>query len=287
MSTFKKLTNLDGLATYLRTYMTISILGCGWYGLALAKALIADGVQVNASTTSAEKLAVLKTEGIKPFLIDLSQGQSAPDPGFFDCDVLVIAIPPKARSGQGAEYLPKLEQAVSAIRRSLVKKVILISSTGVYADMNKEVNELTDPQPDTLSGKLLLEAEELFKAEAAFQATILRFGGLIGPGRDPGRFFAGKKNIPNGLAPVNLIHLDDCIGITKAIIAKDVFGYTINACSPHHPPKEKFYTNAAAVAGLELPEFLPELEEWKIVNSVIIGDKLSYQYQAVWGEHLK
>ena len=245
--------------------------------MALAKALLAGGLRVKGSTTTPEKVSVLKAAAIEPFLIDLSD-PSAYNPDFFNCDILVIAIPPKARSGEGSRYLPILQTAITNIKLSNIKKVILISSTGVYADSNNEVTEVTDPAPNTLSGVVLLEAEQLFKKQTAFKTTIIRFGGLFGPGRDPGRFFAGKKNIPNGLAPVNLIHLNDCIGITKAVINQELFGYTINACSPHHPLKQDFYSRAAAKAGLELPQFVPELREWKKVNSVIIGDKLKYKF---------
>ncbi|MEO7216047.1 SDR family oxidoreductase [Mucilaginibacter sp.] len=258
--------------------MIISILGCGWYGLALAKALVADGITVKGSTTSPDKLTLLEDAGIVTFIIDLS-AETPPTHAFFDCDILVIAIPPKARSGAGVEYVPKLQRVIDAIQLSMVKKVILISSTGVYADLNQEVNELTPPQPNTPAGQVLFEAEELFNRQTAFKTTIIRFGGLIGPGRDPGRFFAGKKEIPNGLAPVNLIHLDDSIGISRAIIQQDVFGCTVNACTPHHPPKSAFYTQAAGKAGLLLPEFVPELKEWKIVSSTMVGKQLMYNYQ--------
>ena len=49
----------------------ISILGCGWLGLPLAKALLKKKFHVNGSTTTVEKLDVLKDEGINPFLIDI------------------------------------------------------------------------------------------------------------------------------------------------------------------------------------------------------------------------
>lgn len=258
--------------------MTISILGCGWYGLALAKVLVTRGETVKGSTTSADKLTVLEAEGIAPFLIDLSADIATQHSAFFYCDVLVIAIPPKSRSGEGGEYLPKLQRVIRAIHQHQIKKVILISSTGVYADLNREVNELNDPQPDSASGKILFEAEELFRQQLGLETTIIRFGGLIGPGRDPGRFFAGKKDIPNGLAPVNMIHLDDCIGVTLAILDKDAFGYTFNVCTPHHPPKADFYTRAAARSGLELPAFIPELKEWKEVTSVNVNKLLGYNY---------
>nr|WP_067057046.1 SDR family oxidoreductase [Mucilaginibacter sp. L294] len=259
--------------------MTVSILGCGWYGLALAKALVAKGVSVNGSTTSPDKLAMLQTEGITPFIIDLSAGNTTLNPAFFTCDVLVIAIPPKSRSGEGAEYVHKLQRVVDAIHQYGIKKVILISSTGVYSEQNRELNETDDPKPNTPSGQILFDAEELFRQQTGFKTTIIRFGGLIGPGRDPGRFFAGKKDIPNGLAPVNMIYQDDCVGLTLAVIEKDAFGYILNACTPHHPPKFTFYTQAAARAGLEQPIFIPELKEWKIISGANTDKILAYDFK--------
>ncbi|MGY4536935.1 nucleoside-diphosphate-sugar epimerase [Mucilaginibacter sp. UYNi724] len=276
---------------YLSPNMTVSILGCGWYGLALAKALVVRGTRVKGSTTSPEKLHVLKEAGIEPYLIDLSADQLKYDPGFFACDVLIIAIPPKARSGAGAEYVPKLKNVINVVEKhgiNKINKIILISSTGVYADQNLELNELSDPKPNTPSGLILFEAEELFRQQAAFKTTIIRFGGLIGPGREPGRFFAGKKEIPNGLAPVNMIHQKDCVGFTLTVIDKDAFGYTLNACTPHHPPKLEFYTQAAARAGLDAPEFLPELKEWKIISSINNNKYLGYEYHIKnWYDWLK
>ncbi|QHS57569.1 SDR family oxidoreductase [Mucilaginibacter sp. 14171R-50] len=259
--------------------MTISILGCGWYGMALAKSLIAKGVAVNGSTTSPGKLAMLKAEGIMPFIIDLSADNTGFSPEFFNCDVLIIAIPPKSRSGEGGEYVPKLKRVIDAIHHYAVKKVILISSTGVYSEQNTELDEFADPMPNTPSGKILYDAEELFRNQTGLKTTIIRFGGLVGPGRDPGRFFAGKKDIPNGLAPVNMIHQDDCVGLTLAVINKDAFGYTLNACTPHHPPKFAFYTQAAARYGLEQPEFLAELKEWKIISGVTTSKVLGYDFR--------
>ncbi|GGH01974.1 SDR family oxidoreductase [Mucilaginibacter phyllosphaerae] len=268
--------------------MTVSILGCGWFGLALAKTLVAGGIKVNGSTTSPNKLDTLQAEGVNPFLIDLSTDNANYAPAFFNCDVLVIAIPPKSRSGAGAEYVPKLRNAVTAIIGHGVTKVVLISSTGVYADRNKELTENDDTASDTPSAIILAQAEELFRQQTAFKTTIIRFGGLIGPGREPGRFFAGKKDIPNGLASVNMIHQDDCVSLTRAVLHQDAFGYTLNACTPHHPPKAEFYTLAAVKAGLPEPQFLPELKEWKMISSVNIPEVLAYEYRIKnWYDWLK
>ncbi len=258
--------------------MTVSIAGCGWYGYALAKTLVSKGIMVKGSTTTAEKLSQLSAEGIQPYLIDFTD-QETIDSDFFECDILWIAIPPKTRSGNGESYLASIKNLINAAIIHGVKQVILISSTGVYADVNDEFNEQSPANPDTLSGKVMLQVEELLKKETAFTTTVIRFAGLIGPNRDPGRFFGGKKDIPNGNAPVNLIHLTDCIGISCAIINQKAFGYTYNACTPDHPTKKEFYTKATLRLGLEQPEFLDEKKDWKIVSSLNIDQILNYKYQ--------
>ncbi len=258
--------------------MVISILGCGWYGKALAKALLANGFVVKGSATSTEKTELLSSIGILPFLVDFKADSQTYNPGFFNCDVLIISIPPKTRQGEGGDYLAKIKGIINAAKKQEVNKIIYISSTAVYGDNNTEVTELNPPEPDTESGKILLEAENLFGKEQAFKTTILRFAGLVGPGRHPGRFFAGKKDISNGLAPVNLIHLSDCVGITTAIIKQNAFGRVFNGVSPHHPVKSAFYHEASLQAGLVAPEFINQLDSWKLIDSLNVTGILNYSF---------
>jgi nucleoside-diphosphate-sugar epimerase len=258
--------------------MVVSILGCGWYGKALAAALITKGISVKGSATSADKLAMLSSLDILPYVVRFDTDNQTFDPAFFECDILIISIPPK---GEGDDYLPKLQRIILTIRQSNIKKVIYISSTGVYGDHNREVNECDDPLPDNPAGERLLEVEKLFEAETTFKTTIIRFGGLIGAGRDPGRFFAGKTAIPNGLAPVNLIHLNDCVGITQAIIERDAFGFLFNACSTYHPQKADFYREASLRSALPLPEFINELTNWKLISSVNAERILDYHFNGL------
>jgi nucleoside-diphosphate-sugar epimerase len=259
--------------------MIVSILGCGWYGKALAISLIEKGIAVKGSATFVEKLGQLTNAAIIPYSVQFNAESESYDPVFFECDVLVISIPPKFRRGETEGYLPKINRIIDAILKYQVKKVIYISSTSVYGDHNTEVNELSDPQPDSESGNLLFEAEKLFQKQTQFKTAIIRFGGLVGPGRNPGRFFADKKDIPNGMAPINLIHLEDCVGISEAIIEKDAFGYLFNACSPDHPQKGTFYKDATLKANLPIPEFVDELLQWNVVNSVNLQNVLNYEFK--------
>lgn len=259
--------------------MVVSILGCGWYGKALALSLIKKGFSVKGSATSEEKVKLLEQEGIIPYLLKLGNEASPLPSEFFNCDILVISIPPRTRSGEGDSYLAKLSAVINSILVNGVKKSIYISSTGVYSEQNKTLTELDEPLPDNPSGQILLDAESLLKEHTEFQTTIIRFGGLVGPGRHPGRFFAGKTEIPNGRAPVNMIYQSDAVGITEAIINKDLLGYTINACAPDHPEKGTFYPMMASLGGYPIPQFIDELQNWKLVESVYLETLLEYKFQ--------
>lgn len=257
---------------------TVSILGCGWFGLALAKKLVAEGYLVNGSTTTHEKIQLLSENHIKPFLINFTPEHIQAEEIFFETEALFICIPPKRNSNELHSYPDKIKAILNAAKGK-TSKVILISSTSVYNDENKIVNETNETSPDTDSGKVVLLAEQILKEYYPNDFTVIRFAGLIGPDRNPGRFFAGKKNLANGLAPVNLIHQKDAVGIAEAILDKQAFGRIYNACSPDHPTKKDFYVKAAKQSAIEEPEFLEEKQSWKIVESLNVPNYLGYEFQ--------
>jgi len=264
--------------THKNSVKAISILGCGWFGLALAKKLIGLNYSVKGSTTSQEKLAILQAENIQPFLVKFTAEAILADSAFFEADTLFICIPPKRNSTELLDY-PKKINSILAAAKDKSKHVVLISSTSVYADENKTVNETSEAHPDTDSGRVVLAAEMLFKELFPENCTVIRFAGLIGPDRNPGRFFAGKSNVSNGLAPVNLIHQTDAVGIAVKLLEKQAFGRTYNACSPNHPAKMEFYSAAAKTTGLVAPDFIAEKKNWKIVESVNVPEFLGYKFE--------
>ncbi|MBT1688721.1 SDR family oxidoreductase [Dawidia soli] len=259
--------------------MTVSILGCGWFGIHFARTLVAEGHTVKGSTTSERKLPLLAEQGIEPFLIHIRPGALMVAPSFFRCDVLVITIPPRAGVTPAGEYQAAVAQVAALAKQHQVPQVIFISSTAVFSDLNGHVQEDTVPSPESDSGKILLAVEHMLQAETDFTTTIVRFGGLVGPGRDPGRFFAGKKEVPNGHAPVNLIHQDDCTGLCRAILKAKAFGGIVHGCAPDHPTRQAFYRQASKRAGLEAPVFVEELTRWKIVEGAQSQSRLAYRYQ--------
>lgn len=252
----------------------ISILGCGWLGFPLAIQLAINGWSVKGSTTTADKIKLLSYNEIDPYLVQLQHLADLTQSKFWNSNILLVNVPPSLKKQSPEQYLGQIAGLIEIIKASPIKKLILISSTSVYPELNKTITG-TDEVDESSA---LLQSEKLFTQCPAFKTTVIRFGGLIGPGRHPSRFFAGKKGIPNGDAPVNLIHLDDCIAIIQTVLRDQIFGAIYHAAAPSHPSRSAFYTAAAQQAGLALPEFINELQEWKIINSTQLEEDLSYRF---------
>lgn len=257
---------------------SISILGCGWLGVPLARHLMLKGFTVKGSVTSEEKFGLLTEAGIEPFRIVVSDTEVIlDDPAFFHAHVLIIAIPPKRIEDIEQVFPSQIRRLIPFILNSGIQKVIFISSTSVYPDKNQIAREEDFLVPDKPSGRALLEAEELFNEIEEFKTTIIRFGGLIGVDRNPGRFLQ-KSSKPIEDAPVNLIHQDDCIEIISAIIDQDVWGETLNACCPEHPMKKDFYQKAAKQAGFSALIVSEQNAPFKIVDSSKLIRILDYEF---------
>jgi nucleoside-diphosphate-sugar epimerase len=259
----------------------ISILGCGWLGLPLAKTLLENGFSVKGSTTSIDKLSVLENLGIQPYLIALSENETTGNLDVFleNSKILIIDVPPKLRGSATENFVSKIKNVIPFIEKSSVENVLFISSTSVYGEDNLVVTEETELNPDNESGKQLVQAEQLLQSNLNFKTTILRFGGLIGENRHPIKFLAGRKNIDNPNAPINLIHQEDCIGIILGILELDSWNETFNAVTPFHPSRKEYYTQKAIDLNLDLPEFNAEKSTFgKTILSSKIETVLRYSF---------
>ena len=271
----------------------IAILGCGWLGLPLAKSLLSKGYKVKGSTTSESKLDVLKNAGILPFQIQLEEHQIIGTIEDFlkETNVLVIDIPPGLRRETSASnemtFVNKVKTLIPFIEKSGVQKVIFVSSTSVYGDNFPivEITEETQPNPDTESGKQLVIVETLLQSNPHFKTTVIRFGGLLGEDRHPIKFLAGRTNVENPVAPVNMIQREDCIGIIEKIL-KQVqhdnweWNQTFNAVAPQHPTRKAYYHKKAEIFNLPLPTFAENSEsKGKIISSKKVETILGYSFQ--------
>ncbi|RLV58352.1 SDR family oxidoreductase [Parashewanella curva] len=260
--------------------MNVTIIGCGWFGFPLAQRLLNVGYQVSGSKRASSSLGELKAAGINTFALDLSQNLTANEQlaikPFLESDHLIVCIQPSLRKQSSTSYLTQLQKLMSLVEAKQYKKMILVSSSSVYPDIEGVMKE-DDASVHSESSQVMLAAEDLFLNHN--NGYILRFSGLIGPKRPPGRFFSGKFEIPAGDKVVNLVHLEDCIAAMVALLTADSASKVYNVCSPHHPSRSEFYTQATLHFGGIQPSFLSDGIRGKEVSGVKITNELDFSYQ--------
>lgn len=245
----------------------ISILGCGWLGLELARELVQWGYFVKGSTRSLQKLQIIQQIGAKPYQVTIHD-QSTSWTEFLESEILIITMPPRE--------VAIFEHFILQIQKiTTIQKVVFISSTAVYPFSNGQV---TERSPIKLTP--LTTIESLFRKNSNFKTTILRFGGLYGPDRHPGNFIKQDRILEHPEGFVNLIHRDDCIGIIKQLLATNTWNETFNACADAHPMRREFYTKQAHLLEKTTPVFNENAAPlFKIISSEKLKTMLNYTFK--------
>ena len=249
------------------------IIGCGWLGFTLAQRLVKDTFVVHGSTRSEEKREQLEKAEIIAHVLNGDDFYSTHD-WLNLLDVLILNIPPSA-------FDEDYGKAMLSIAKQLNVNcnVIFVSSTSVYPDFNRAVNEQTPATGTNRNGAVVRKAEQLLIDELGGRLTILRMAGLVGGKRHPVRFLSGRT-LKGGDAPINLVHREDCIGVIRKVVDRNFWGEIINVCASQHPKKKAYYEKIATESGLESPEFLEGNEiGYKIVDNRKSKEQLGYQYR--------
>lgn len=170
-------------------------------------------------------------------------------------NTFIFCVPPSSVSTE--LWLKRLEEISD-------KKIILISSTGVYGENKGEVNEDTSPEPNTENGEKLIAIESLLQEFK--KSFVIRPSGLFSIDLHPGKYLAGKSDLSNGKDPVNLISREDVAKVVKYIYENES-PRLINLAHPSHPEKATYYRSYCERNDLELPNFKNESGNMKVVNS--------------------
>lgn len=226
--------------------MNIVVIGSGWLGLPLAAHLHQQGHAVTATRRSASL----------PDATGFPVVQFSPATGPFEivqqADVVIFAFPPD-RSAFEAYANDCLHIAAHTTADC---HILLISSTSVYPSTVLLADESAADNADP-SRNAILFAERSLKEQVGNRLTILRLAGLIGPGRYPVSAMSKSGKTYNGLDPVNVIHLDDAVGLSTFLVENNFRGETVNGCSGNHPSKKDYYSWMAEQLGIHPPSFEP------------------------------
>lgn len=197
----------------------VLIAGCGDVGCALALRLCAAGHAV----TGLRRRAGVLPPGVEALAADLADGPALARALQCDYDVVVYAAAPDrfAADAYRSVYLDGLGNLLAALHGA--PHIVLVSSTGVYHQHDGEwVDEESPAEPTGFSGRTLLAAEELLRAHAGERGTIVRFGGIYGPGRERllREVAAGIGCPREPVRYTNRIHRDDCAGMLLFLIER-------------------------------------------------------------------
>lgn len=261
----------------------VAIVGLGWLGMPLGMALLSRGLQVTGSKTTQDGVDAARMCGIESYPLTLTpqlECESDDLDALFNVDALVVTLPAR-RSGEGDNfYLQAVQEIVDSALVHAIPRIIFTSSTSVYGSTGGVMKESTPLNPESDSGRTLRKLEQWLHDLPGTSVDILRLAGLVGPGRHPGRFFAGKR-APNGSHGVNLVHLDDVISAITLLLQAPRGGHIYNLCAPEHPSRATFYPQMARQLGLEPPVFHDSVstDKGKQVDGSLICKELGFEYQ--------
>ncbi|NDO80309.1 NAD(P)-dependent oxidoreductase [Citrobacter sp. NCU1] len=261
----------------------VAIVGLGWLGMPLAMSLAAKGWQVIGSKTTQDGVDAARMSGIESYPLRLEPDlicETDDLDALMDVDALVVTLPAR-RSGPGEDfYRQAIQELVDSALAHRIPRILFTSSTSVYGDVQGTVKENMSRNPVTASGRVLRELEDWLHNLPGTSVDILRLAGLVGPGRHPGRFFAGKI-APDGEQGVNLVHLEDVISAITLLLQAPKGGHIYNICAPAHPARNVFYPQMARLLGMEPPKFreTPEKGRGKIIDGSRICNELGFEYQ--------
>ncbi|MCY0969413.1 Rossmann-fold NAD(P)-binding domain-containing protein [Chryseobacterium wangxinyae] len=205
----------------------LGIIGCGWLGNHIAERL-SNQYEIFATTTTVSKVADLESKGYQTTLVSFPN-EMDPEMKVWeaakDLDAIVISVP---FSGLRGKQLPMNDK-----RQNLLNflgdyrgQLFLASSTGVYAQEQKEFSEEDQPAENVESEKFILEKFP--------QTNILRLAGLMG-----GERLLKNYNISDLDQLVNHIHYADICSVVEKMLHNQSESKVYNVVSPMHPNKQE------------------------------------------------
>lgn len=217
--------------------MKVLIAGCGYVGKALGEDLAQRGAEVWGLRRDWHKVNPAPSfYTIEADLLDPHALKDLPPVDF----VLICQSPSKESDTYEKTYYEATKNILDAVWGERLKKIVLISTTGVYATMDgswvDEINGALD------ESNILLKTERLVLGGKK-PAVVLRLGGIYGPGRN--RIHAIKSGaFKPALSDdyTNRIHLEDVVSAIKLLFDKGREGEVYLGVDDYPCTQREFYS---------------------------------------------
>lgn len=236
--------------------MKVVIIGGGYVGKRVAKALIDKGKRAIVTTRNPEKKESLEEEGFETLLLSTFDKEELKQ-AVKGIDAVVLCVAPSSQDTYERTYFrsaENLKEALSAANPTC--QVVYTSSTSVYGDRKGEVALEGDPlTPKTPQGEVLCKTEEtLLSMSHDRDVCIFRLGEIYGPGRELEKRLRKMAPGPfpgDGTSHANLSHIDDIVKGILFALDKRLTG-VFNLCSQEHPTRKELYEKICDIE--ELPQ---------------------------------
>lgn len=235
----------------------IGLIGCGWLGRPLAKALNKEH-KVECFSRKEQKNSDLT------YILNPKDGHP-----FWENEIFIIAISTRD------DYLNTLAEIAQKCSPSA--SLILMSSTSVYKEFEGDVDETAGITQTSIQ----VQAEALMRTLRE-KVLILRLGGLMGDDRIAGRW-KSVSSFTDG--PVNYIHQDDVIAIVQKMIGKNITEGIYNLVAPRHPLRSEVHQKNSEAFGFALGSFTQETPvgrfegmRKRVVSSAKLIQELDYTF---------
>lgn len=244
------------------------IIGCGYTGLRLARALSARAVVVTATTRTQERADAIAAAGANPLICDLD---AAPPALGSACPDIVFYLAPPPRHGTED---PRLIRYLATLPDREPPRIVYVGTSGVYGDCGGDwVAEDRPPCPDTDRAHRRLAAERALM-QWSETGVILRVAGIYGPGRLPiERVRERRPVLAAAEAPwTNRIHVDDLVATLLAAATRGWPGGAYNVADGAPAKAGALERELARQLGLPRP---PEID-WQTARDQFSAMRLSF-----------
>lgn len=205
----------------------LGIIGCGWLGNHIA-ARLSNQYQIFATTTTESKVEEFQSKGYHATLVNFPNEL---DPEMKEWEAakelvaIIISVPFSGIRGAQIPMNDKRENLLNFLG-DFKGQLFLMSSTGVYAQEDKEFTEDDQPAKNVESESFILEKFP--------KTNILRLAGLMG-----GERLLKNYNISGLDQLVNHIHYADICSVVDKMLDNQSEFKVYNVVAPIHPNKEE------------------------------------------------
>lgn len=240
----------------------LGIIGCGWLGNHISERL-SDRYEIFATTTTESKIEKFESKGYHPTLAsfpDHINPEMKEWEVVSELDAIIIGIPLSGIRGAQVSMKERQENLLKFLG-DYKGQLFLMSSTGVYAQEEKEFTE------DDQSAEKV--ESESFITNKFPHANILRLAGLMGGDR-----LLKNYNISGLDQLVNHIHYADICSVVEKMLDHQSESKVYNVVAPIHPNKEEVIN-----AQKDLPYTGQRTEKGRLISPEKLVSELDFTFQ--------